>query len=325
MSFLTTIIGDVRAAGRFVVKQSKNLAAKTVEVSSAAYGKLGSWIGRGYGKVSEKLQKTGYLTRLLCGLVVYLTFFFLWQMLAYDYSHTLFVIVNMVLITAMAGLISLVVFDVKRQLAEKDQKMSEEQALRKKKEREISQLKTELHEFKIQQRNKLTFGKNTQSLIDAFKKNKEQRRQEEPAGQYILRSLVDNYEICCGLVYMKAAGQAAEAVEGAEAEAGGEATEREVAYELAGEFALLDDPLYKTITAEDGIAGQSIKTGKVMLVQNVPENYMNISSGLGATGKLNLYVLPIKRNGEVEAIAEVASFGKLAIADIWTDIEEMVL
>lgn len=104
----------------------------------------------------------------------------------------------------------------------------------------------------------------------------------------------------------------------------------EEAYELAGQFALKDyeiveEPNARKITADDAILGQVVTSGQMMLMSDVPTEGLTIMSGLGQTDTINVYLLPIKKNGKVIAIAEVASFSKLAIADIWKDIDNVLL
>ena len=60
----------------------------------------------------------------------------------------------------------------------------------------------------------------------------------------------------------------------------------------------------------EGLAGQAAKEGKVLNVDDIPEGYINILSGLGTSSPNNLLIHPIKINNEVEAVVELASFKK---------------
>lgn len=57
----------------------------------------------------------------------------------------------------------------------------------------------------------------------------------------------------------------------------------------------------------EGLVGQCAIERQRILLQNVPENYVRISSGLGDCTPLNIVVLPILFEGEVRAVIELAS------------------
>lgn len=65
----------------------------------------------------------------------------------------------------------------------------------------------------------------------------------------------------------------------------------------------------------EGLAGQAAKEGKTMNIQNVPEGYINIVSGLGASSPGHLMICPVKNGNEVEALVELASFKPFEKAD----------
>ena len=60
----------------------------------------------------------------------------------------------------------------------------------------------------------------------------------------------------------------------------------------------------------EGLVGQSALERKPILLNNVPDDYVQISSGLGQAKPLNIVVLPILFEGEVKAVIEVASFSR---------------
>lgn len=65
----------------------------------------------------------------------------------------------------------------------------------------------------------------------------------------------------------------------------------------------------------EGLAGQSAKEGKSMKIDDVPEGYITILSGLGSASPGHLLIKPIIINGDVEAIVELASFKSFTAND----------
>jgi len=58
----------------------------------------------------------------------------------------------------------------------------------------------------------------------------------------------------------------------------------------------------------DGLIGQVAADGKIMHIDEVPEGYINIISGLGSSSPRYLLIVPIKQENEVLGIFELASF-----------------
>jgi len=58
----------------------------------------------------------------------------------------------------------------------------------------------------------------------------------------------------------------------------------------------------------EGLVGQAALEKKPILLTNVPEDYIQISSGLGEATPRNVIVLPVLFEGEVKAVIELASF-----------------
>src|SRR5438105_8224204 len=58
----------------------------------------------------------------------------------------------------------------------------------------------------------------------------------------------------------------------------------------------------------EGLVGQCALEKQRILLNNVPADYVQISSGLGSAPPLNIIVLPVLFEGEVKAVIELASF-----------------
>jgi HAMP domain-containing protein/CheY-like chemotaxis protein/signal transduction histidine kinase len=62
--------------------------------------------------------------------------------------------------------------------------------------------------------------------------------------------------------------------------------------------------------AGEGLVGQCALEKERILVNQVPPDYVRISSGLGEASPLNIVVLPVVFEGEVKAVLELASFSR---------------
>lgn len=65
----------------------------------------------------------------------------------------------------------------------------------------------------------------------------------------------------------------------------------------------------------EGLIGQVAKTGKKMSIEDIPEGYIKITSGLGAASPKNLVIIPIITRKKVIAVVEVASFRSISSFD----------
>src|SRR5690606_31601495 len=58
----------------------------------------------------------------------------------------------------------------------------------------------------------------------------------------------------------------------------------------------------------EGLVGQCALEKERILLTDVPEDYVQVSSGLGSAPPRNIVVLPVLFEGEVKAVVELASF-----------------
>jgi putative methionine-R-sulfoxide reductase with GAF domain len=76
-------------------------------------------------------------------------------------------------------------------------------------------------------------------------------------------------------------------------------------------------PESKTIKYEfgEGLAGQVAKEGRKINIDNIPEGYINIISGLGAASPNHLLIYPLMQDDQVAAVVEIASFKPISEED----------
>ncbi|MCL9682712.1 HAMP domain-containing protein [Legionella maioricensis] len=64
----------------------------------------------------------------------------------------------------------------------------------------------------------------------------------------------------------------------------------------------------------EGLVGQCAFEKERILLNNVPDDYVYITSGLGESAPLNIILLPVLFEGQVKAVIELASFDRFSIA-----------
>lgn len=61
----------------------------------------------------------------------------------------------------------------------------------------------------------------------------------------------------------------------------------------------------------EGLLGQAVATGNTLFVDDIPEGYVKIVSGLGSAYPKFLLIVPMKKNGTVDGVIELASFTRI--------------
>jgi len=88
-----------------------------------------------------------------------------------------------------------------------------------------------------------------------------------------------------------------------------ESTTEEPDLRLLASYAYTEgDHLRTRFRAGEGLVGQAAVERQPILLTDVPQNYLQISSGLGAASPSNIFVVPVLFEGQVKAVIELASF-----------------
>jgi methyl-accepting chemotaxis protein len=64
----------------------------------------------------------------------------------------------------------------------------------------------------------------------------------------------------------------------------------------------------------EGLIGQAAATGKSLYIDEVPEGYIKVVSGLGTASPRYLFIMALKKEDEVKGVFEVATFSPLSEA-----------
>ncbi len=88
-----------------------------------------------------------------------------------------------------------------------------------------------------------------------------------------------------------------------------ESTTEEPDLRLLASYAYTEGESLRTrFRAGEGLVGQAAVERQPILLTDVPQNYVQISSGLGAAAPTNIFVVPVLFEGKVKAVIELASF-----------------
>ncbi|MGC1240804.1 MAG: response regulator [Chryseosolibacter sp.] len=85
---------------------------------------------------------------------------------------------------------------------------------------------------------------------------------------------------------------------------------------LTGRYAFHAPGKDQTLSVGQGLVGQAAADGKQILLSQVPDDYIKISSSLGNTKPRNIIVYPFKYEGEVKGVAEIGSTKEFSALDL---------
>ncbi len=128
-----------------------------------------------------------------------------------------------------------------------------------------------------------------------------QLTRKESTGDYaerILHNLARHFKIVQGILYLK--------------------NKRTQTFEPLSTYAYASSEPPASFKAGDGLPGQVAKDKSILKLENVPEGYLQVESGLGHTSRASLLVIPLLLNKETIGIIELASFKPFDEETEWT-------
>lgn len=80
---------------------------------------------------------------------------------------------------------------------------------------------------------------------------------------------------------------------------------------LSGKYAITGEISLKEFKSADSLPGQAIKNKEIIVVDDIPENYFSIESGLGKSAPRHLIFVPVIFENEPIALMELSTFKPL--------------
>lgn len=114
----------------------------------------------------------------------------------------------------------------------------------------------------------------------------------------ILQNLARQFELVLGIFYLK--------------------NEKTSVFQPLSTFAWSSDIPPASFNLGEGLTGQAAKNKVLMKVDNIPDDYIKILSGLGSGSPKNLLIVPLLLNKETIGIIELASFKEFDKVTEWT-------
>jgi len=74
--------------------------------------------------------------------------------------------------------------------------------------------------------------------------------------------------------------------------------------------------LHKRISVGEGLAGNCVQEKQTIYLKEIPNNYIEIRSGLGGAVPRSLLIVPLKKEDQITGVIEIASFNELSKHEI---------
>lgn len=148
-------------------------------------------------------------------------------------------------------------------------------------EAELDNYEKEVEE-KVKEADDLTF--NLHRLSDDVGKQEDW----ESFGLNLLNGISKQIEIITGMVY--------------------KLNDEEKVYKSVATYAYYSENKPKDFKSGEGLAGQVVKDNKAIFLSEIPENYIEVVSGLGQHSPNHLVIMPIYKNNQVIGVVELATF-----------------
>lgn len=129
---------------------------------------------------------------------------------------------------------------------------------------------------------------NSKEIADKFIKSIDVADTIEKFTENVLKNFAQVFEIVQGIFYLL--------------------DEKENVFKISNTFAFYSTETNKKFVVGEGINGQVVKNRKILIIDNVPENYITVVSGLGEGTPKYLIFIPIIIKDNAIGLIELASF-----------------
>lgn len=92
--------------------------------------------------------------------------------------------------------------------------------------------------------------------------------------------------------------------------------EDEGVFRRCATYAAATDSVPESFLPGEGLLGQAAKDGHPMIVNDVPDGYLKLGSGLGSSNPRHLLVVPLKLEGLVNSVIEIGFFHRVRESDL---------
>jgi hypothetical protein len=113
----------------------------------------------------------------------------------------------------------------------------------------------------------------------------------EKLGETCMSLLAREYQIVQGLFYMRESGSDL--------------------FRATGRYAWYSIDPPADFHLGESLNGQAARDGKLVHISNIPENYIQVLSGLGDSSPNHLYIIPLMKDGQALGLFELATFVEL--------------
>ncbi|MDP4209420.1 MAG: GAF domain-containing protein [Bacteroidota bacterium] len=114
----------------------------------------------------------------------------------------------------------------------------------------------------------------------------------EHFGEQLLKNMANEFNIVQALFYSKGA--------------------TSDIFHCYAQYAYFSETKPAEFTTGETLPGQAVKNKNIVSINNIPDNYMTIASGLGQGAPKSLVFVPLIHNSDIVGLIEYATFGKLS-------------
>ncbi len=161
-----------------------------------------------------------------------------------------------------------------------------------------TRLKERILELEAEEDESLSKQSNKQQLLASLDSIWLNKAEAEDLGKELFNLIKQQFELVAGIIYKKSDNGS---------------------FTLSHQYGLDKDWVVGEVNVGEGIHGQSIKEGKASEITDVPEDYLEASSGTGSAKPGYIYILPLLDVDNESLLIEIASFKELGLHLIWNE------